>query len=339
MPANPVFLSFCIPTYNRASRVFELVKLILSCPDDDIEIVVLDNGSTDNTLALLRSVTDHRLQVYCNGVNRGALFNMVNVLAKGRGEYLVFSTDQDHTDTARISSFKAFLKSNPNVSCGYCSFDEHADKSYRIVEHGYDCVATIAYKGRHPTGYFFQGSFLKQIHLVENFSDFDFVDLFPLEFAFAEIGAVGDGAIFQERLFCPNTGQDVVAHKSSTTVGTSPNAFFAPKTRLKLAVSYSSHISTLPLPETQKSRLAVQVFGAELVAATFGYRSVLSNEKLCIHYGMERRQVSQSELFGIAIWFIRSYLALSFLGRISYSPRFMCAVLWVVGRRVASRFR
>ena len=49
-------LSFCIPTYNRASSVCRLVADILSCRDSGIEVVVLDNGSTDDSLSLLQAI-------------------------------------------------------------------------------------------------------------------------------------------------------------------------------------------------------------------------------------------------------------------------------------------
>ena len=112
------------------------------------------------------------------------------------------------------------------------------------------------------------------------------VDLFQLEFAFAEIGLARDCAIFHGHLFTPNTGSDVVMHKSSTTVGTSLKALFAPVVRLKLTISYSAHIDSLSLSESEKSSLIALVFIRELVASTLGYRAVMGNDKLCIHYGM-----------------------------------------------------
>ena len=145
------------------------------------------------------------------------------------------------------------------------------------------------------------------IDIVGRFSDFEVVDLFPLEFAFAEIGMLGRGAIYNQRLFSPETGASVVSHKSSTTQGTSKQAFFAPAARLKLAVSYSRHAQTLALPAGDRARIAARVFIAELVAATLGYRAILANPTLCIHYRMEPRAVSRAELMRIAVDFCRGY--------------------------------
>lgn len=302
-------LSFCIPTYNRAQSVLRLATEILSCEDPNIEVVVLDNGSTDDTLCILSTIKDKRLFVYSNGVNQGALFNMVNVLNKGRGKYLVYSTDQDYVDREKIAEFKSFLLHNSELACGYCDFYSTGEIDYEIFSIGGESIKNIAYKGRHPTGYFFNNNFLKQINIIKRFSDYEYVDLFPLEFIFAELSMMGQGAIYNRPIFTPETGEMVVKHKSSTTDGKSKRAFFAPEARLKLAVNYSNHLSTLELTEKEKIALAAGVFMNELTAATLGYRSILGNKALCTHYGMDYRYIKTNELFIIACKFYCLYMA------------------------------
>lgn len=334
---DPVLLTFCIPTYNRSTSVHRLVTTILSRPDRDIEVVVLDNGSTDDTLEALGRIADRRLKVHANGQNRGALYNMVNVFSHGSGTFLVYSTDQDRTDAALIPDFKSFLASHPEVSCGYCSFDTSGGRSNEVFARGFDCVNAIAYKGRHPTGYFFRNDHLKSIRLVERFSDFDVVDLFPLEFAFGEVGLMGAGAIYHKPLFSPNTGSEVVSHKSATTNGKLKTAFFAPAARLKLAISYSRHIEQLALSASEKSILKAQVFIAELRAATVGFRAVMRNEKLCVHYRMEPRSISLLEMSRIAISFCAGYLRKQFSLRNVKFILFAAGVFKVARRKIRAR--
>lgn len=300
-------LSICIPTYNRAQSVVRLVTDILSCEDSNIEVVVLDNCSTDDTMRLLRAIHDIRLFVYSNSENKGALFNMINVLNKGRGTYLVYSTDQDYIDKEKIIEFKLFLSQNFQLACGYCTFNSAINIHHKIFPRGYESVKNIAYKGRHPTGYFFKNEFLKKIKLVERFSDYSFVDLFPLEFVFAELSLMGNGAIYNTPLFTPETGEMVVKHKSSTTSGKSKTAFFAPEARIKLAINYSKHINTLQLTENERYLLCINVFTNELIASTIGYRSILKNKSLCIHYDMNSENVKINHLISIAKLFYKKY--------------------------------
>lgn len=301
-------LCFCIPTYNRSQSINRLVTDILSCEDKNIHVVVLDNGSTDDTLSILQKIKDSRLSVYSNGKNFGALYNMVNVLNKGIGKFLVYSTDQDYVDKDKITAFKTFLLQSSNLACGYCTFNSNSITEYDIFSKGYQALKNIAYKGRHPTGYFFNYKYFKSIKIVERFSDFEFVDLFPLEFVFAELCLMGDGAIYNKPIFTPETGENVVNHKSSTTNGKSNKAFFSPEARLKLAINYTKHLNTLDVSVRVKDLIVTEIFVRELIAATKGYKSVLKNKNLCIHYRMESRVIKNRELLNIGIEFYKQYV-------------------------------
>jgi glycosyltransferase involved in cell wall biosynthesis len=61
-------LSFCIPTYNNSNSLFRLVNDILSFDSLQIEVVVLNNGSSDNTLEILHNINDDRLSIFDNGI-------------------------------------------------------------------------------------------------------------------------------------------------------------------------------------------------------------------------------------------------------------------------------
>lgn len=301
-------LSFCIPTYNRAQSVHRLVTDVLSCGDSSIEVVVLDNGSTDGTLESLASIKDERLVVFSNGENKGALFNMVNVIDKARGTYLVYSTDQDHVEVSEIIEFKNFLKNNQNISCGYCEFDSVSAIKSDVFAKGYVAVNNIAYKSRHPTGYFMKNSVLKSIDHIKRLADYDVVDLFPIEFIFAEMCMIGDGAIYHPNIFKPERGSAVVKHKSSTTNGNNMDkAFFSPRSRNKLAINYTLHAFTLALTATEKITLAGDIFLRGLVDATLSYKRVMGNKALCIHYYMEPKYLKGWDLLKLAYDFNQRY--------------------------------
>lgn len=305
---SQIDLSFCIPTYNRAESVHRLVSDILSCPDNSIEVVVLDNGSTDGTLESLATITDVRLAVYSNGENKGALYNMVNVIDKARGTYLVYSTDQDHINVGEIIAFKDFLNNNKNVSCGFCEFDSLLPIKSELFVKGYLAVNNIAYKSRHPTGYFLKNSILKSLRHTKRFSDYEIVDLFPIEFIFAEMCLAGDGAIYHPSIFKPERGSAVVTHKSSTTNGNNlDKAFFSPRSRNKLAINYTLHAFTLELTAKEKIKLASEIFLRGLMDATLSYKRVMANQALCTHYYMDPRYLTVMDLLKLAYQFNRRY--------------------------------
>jgi glycosyltransferase involved in cell wall biosynthesis len=300
-------LSFCIPTYNREKSVYRLVTDILTSTDKNIEVVVLDNGSSDNTLALLGEIKDKRLSIYSNGENKGALFNMVNVLNKGKGKFLVYSTDQDYINVDLIPEFKKMLSEQDNLAGGYCLFTTKSYRGLQFYPKGYEAVSKLGYLSRHPTGYFFNRKLIQDTLFIERFSDPTVVGLFPLEFVFAEICQQGDGVIYGKPLFTPEKGTNVEINKSSTTDGSIEKAFFSPQSRLNMAVNYTRHIESLELSDYDKKKLMMDVFVRGLAAATFGYKSIINNKRLCIHYYMKHRSIGFRELYRISKYFYSKF--------------------------------
>jgi hypothetical protein len=238
----------------------------------------------------------------------GALFNMIHVLDKAKGMFLVYSTDQDFIDYKAITPFKKFLLENPNIAGGFCDFDPERSTEAKIFPSGYKAILNIAYKSKHPTGYFFKNDKLKSINLVAKFSDYLIVDLFPLDFAFGELLNTGLGAIYYQKIFTPNTGKSISTQKSLTTNGKHKTAFFAPESRLKLLTNYARHILTLDLSEFEKDKLIEHTYLDSFFAATRGYRTVLQDENLCSHYYMTPKKITIAELVGIGKTFHIKFL-------------------------------
>lgn len=87
-------LSICIPTYNRASVLEKTLESIVKQLDDEIEIVISDNKSTDNTEEICRNYAHKydNIKYYRNDVNvRDANFSLS--LDRGQGQYLKLLKD------------------------------------------------------------------------------------------------------------------------------------------------------------------------------------------------------------------------------------------------------
>ena len=306
-------LSFCIPTYNRSSTVQALVKRLLECPDADIEVIVLDNGSTDDTLARLSEITDSRLFTHSNGHNRGVIFNVLNVMLKGQGRYSVLLLDKDSIDPKRVSSFKAFLLKE-QVACGYCEYQSKPDRKPDLFDAGVDAVQGVAYSCHHPTGYFFDSRLLRDIDVVNRFADYEYVGNFPYDLVKAELGLKGRSAIYHDPLFQPEQ-LTAGAEKSFGTNAATEDAFFSPKGRLKMAINFTDHIQTLPIPAAIKRELILDRLAQGLFAATFGYRALLGNAVICAHYHITTRRVSTPELLHTGFGFYRMFLLAYSCGR------------------------
>jgi glycosyltransferase involved in cell wall biosynthesis len=87
-------LSVCMAAHNGARFIREQVESILSQLTADDEIVVVDDASSDETVAILEDLRDPRMRIIVQSRNRGALKTFERALREARGE-IIFLCDQD----------------------------------------------------------------------------------------------------------------------------------------------------------------------------------------------------------------------------------------------------
>lgn len=87
-------VSIIIPVYNSESYVKEAVTSALSQTYQHIEVVVVDDGSTDQSLSLVEQINDPRLRVFSQ-INQGACVARNRGIAEAKGEYVKFLDSDD----------------------------------------------------------------------------------------------------------------------------------------------------------------------------------------------------------------------------------------------------
>jgi abequosyltransferase len=82
-------LSICIPTYNRAAFIGEALDSVIRQATEEVEIIVSDNASTDDTEGVVRAYQTQfsRLTYYRSPENRGADQNYLKVVELAQGEF------------------------------------------------------------------------------------------------------------------------------------------------------------------------------------------------------------------------------------------------------------
>ncbi|WP_297981892.1 glycosyltransferase family 2 protein [uncultured Methanobrevibacter sp.] len=90
-------ISVIVPVYNCEDYIEESMKSILSQSYEDIEVICVDDGSSDNSLEILRSLEskDSRLKVYSQE-NQGASAARNNAMKKMTGDYVYFFDADDY---------------------------------------------------------------------------------------------------------------------------------------------------------------------------------------------------------------------------------------------------
>ncbi|WP_020601979.1 glycosyltransferase family 2 protein [Spirosoma spitsbergense] len=87
-------ISVCVASYNGEFFIRRQLQSILEQIGVDDEIIVSDDGSTDNTLQVINSFGDPRIRIVVNEYRQGPVGNYENALKHTSGDY-VFLADQD----------------------------------------------------------------------------------------------------------------------------------------------------------------------------------------------------------------------------------------------------
>jgi len=91
---NHPFFSIIIPTYNRAYILKNTIDSVLGQTFSDFELIVVDDGSTDNTADFIATYSDKRLRyIYQNNAERSAARN--NGIRNSLGKYICFLDSDD----------------------------------------------------------------------------------------------------------------------------------------------------------------------------------------------------------------------------------------------------
>lgn len=90
-------ISVAMATYNGEKYIKEQLDSILSQLNVDDELIISDDGSTDNTLNIIEAYHDRRIKIY-NGPRKGVKQNFANAISHCNGKY-IFLSDQDDTWT------------------------------------------------------------------------------------------------------------------------------------------------------------------------------------------------------------------------------------------------
>jgi len=127
-------VSVCIPTYNGARYVERTIRSVLAQSFKDFELVVRDDGSSDDTLAVVQSIDDERIRIVAGRENAGAGANFGLAVAEATGTYVKLLCQDDVIYPECLERQVAALDADPGVvmvSCHRDIVDDHDRVVYR----------------------------------------------------------------------------------------------------------------------------------------------------------------------------------------------------------------
>ena len=126
--SDPPCVTVLLAAHNSAAYVRQAIESILGQTFRDLELVAIDDGSADDTPALLaRFETDPRVRLLSNSQNVGLAASLNRGIAAARGRYVARMDADDIAEPQRLAEQIEFLESRAHVgilSSGYIRIDE-----------------------------------------------------------------------------------------------------------------------------------------------------------------------------------------------------------------------
>jgi len=122
-------VSVIIPTYNRGHYIAQAIDSVLKQSFQDFEIIVIDDGSTDNTQEVLK-----KFEGKINSIrqkNQGISRTRNRAIEESMGEYIAFLDSDDYWTPEKLELQVNILNSNPKVGIVYARMpiiNEHGEK-------------------------------------------------------------------------------------------------------------------------------------------------------------------------------------------------------------------
>ena len=112
-------VSVVMSVYNGERYLRQAVDSILNQTYRDLEFIVINDGSTDETAAILASYDDPRLRVFSQE-NAGLTVSLNRGIARARGQYVARMDADDVSDPTRLRRQIAFLEATPEIALVGC---------------------------------------------------------------------------------------------------------------------------------------------------------------------------------------------------------------------------
>lgn len=119
---NEPLVSVIIPTYNRGRLILNSVTSVLNQTYKNIELIVVDDCSTDNTEEILKSINDSRIKYVKLEKNSGACIARNKGIELSTGEFIAFNDSDDLWLPEKINSQLDFLYEN-NAEISFCKME------------------------------------------------------------------------------------------------------------------------------------------------------------------------------------------------------------------------
>ena len=129
---NPL-VSIIIPSYNHSKYITETIESILGQTYDNFELIVIDDGSQDNSIEIIEKLRLNNKFIFIKRENKGLCETLNEGINLSRGKYIAICASDDIYLKDKIKLQVDFLETNPNYALCYgkiISFDNDGNQKF-----------------------------------------------------------------------------------------------------------------------------------------------------------------------------------------------------------------
>ena len=144
-------ISVCMATYNGEKYLKGQIETILAQLNPGDELIISDDGSTDNTLSVINSFKDERIHLFHGGFH-SPIYNFENAIKKANGDVIFLSDQDDKWLPERVdAALKCHYKAGNPAMLAFCRA--------QVIDENDNPVEDSRYNHLHPT----QRSFVRNL--------------------------------------------------------------------------------------------------------------------------------------------------------------------------------
>lgn len=129
---NKPLVSVIMPAYNAEKYISVAIKSILEQSYQNLELLIIDDCSQDNSLNIMNEFRDSRIQIIKNTNNLRISLSKNKAIEQANGKYIISMDADDISKPERVEKLVAFMENNPEVGlCG--SYVELINKNSKLL--------------------------------------------------------------------------------------------------------------------------------------------------------------------------------------------------------------
>lgn len=146
MKSEPL-ITISIVTYNHEKYIGACIQSVLDQTYSNLQIIIVDDHSTDNTVEIIKSFCDPRIELITKEVNRGVSDSTKRYLDQAKGDYIVTLCGDDVCAiTTKLERQLAFLETNARYNAVFSDVNFINEKGELILKEEYSSFAKKVYR-------------------------------------------------------------------------------------------------------------------------------------------------------------------------------------------------